>query len=267
MKKGISWQTLPTGFSKEDKFQLAVDAGYDGVEIASSDNDSEVLDTKEIAEGLNIEIPSIISMNNWKFPLSNNDKEIRKKSRDLIIRDLYHASIIGAKTVLCVPGVVDKQTSYEDAYNNSLLEIKYIAEFANKYSVNLGIENVWNKFLLSPIEFIDFIDKVDSPFVKAYFDIGNICLYGFPQHWITALSIKRIAGVHVKGFLDYPNDIGFPKTLISDVPWAETMAALKLIRYDEYLTVEIKNSKLESETIDNIYKYSSELTTIIKEFY
>lgn len=263
MKKGISWFTFPNNLTTEERFRLAKKAGFDGIEILPVKSKKEASEIKKLAYVEDIKIPSIIETVNWEYPLSSNNQNIREKSSIALKDDIFYASIIGADTVLCVPGVVTENTTYYEAYQRSLKEIDLLAEYAEEYKVNLAIENVWNKFLLSPIEFAKFIDEINNPYVKAYFDCGNICLYGYPQDWIKYLGRKRIAKIHVKGFLDYPNEIGFPKTLISDVPWPKIMQALRKIEYNDYLTVEIKSNK--DTCIDDIYRYSKELSDIINE--
>ncbi len=198
----------------------------------------------------------------WKMPLTSPDPMVTDAITLKIRNNIAFASANRIHTILCVPGVIRAESHYPEAHANALKQLRDLAPFAEQHRVTLAIENVWNKFLLSPVEFRDFIDAVDSPNVKAYFDCGNICLYGFPQDWIRVLGKDRIAKVHVKGFSDYPNEIGFPKTLISDVPWVETIRALREIGYDDYLTVEIKADAENSER--KIHQYSEELDQILK---
>ena len=147
-------------------------------------------------------------------------------------------------------------------YDTALEEIKKLAVTAERVKVTLAIENVWYMFLLSPLEFVRFLDEVGSPYVKAYFDCGNSCLYGYPQDWIRTMGREKIAKIHVKGFLDYPHIIGFPKTLISDVPWKHIMDAIHDIGYDDYLIVEIKAEG--GEAAEKVFHYSDELSRIIE---
>ncbi len=260
MKKGICLGCLPGG-SAEEKFRLAKDAGYDGVEIGSVKTDDEVLKLKELADKAGVEIPSIMGGSHWQFPLSSPDPEVRKKCSDSFKTDLRHAAMIGAKTVLCVPAVVTPEVTYEQAYERSQAEIREIAKVAEEYQVALSIENVWNKFLLSPMEFVRYIDEIGSPFVKAYFDCGNICLYGFPQQWIRTIGSARMDKIHVKGFTFKDRKADFPPTLISDVPWKACREAWLEIGYDDYLTVEIGPRK--EDPVQSVRDYSAELSRII----
>jgi hexulose-6-phosphate isomerase len=261
MKKGISWFSLPTDYSIEQKFELVKKAGFDGVEPRTVRSETELFALKEAADKYGIEIPSLIETIHWQVPLSSPNLADRKSTREIFEANLEHAAKIGANTVLCVPGVMNQNTSYREVYDLALSEIKLLARCAERSKVNLAIENVWNKFLLSPLEFNGFLDEVNSPYVKAYFDCGNICLYGYPQDWIRSLGRARIAKVHVKGFLDYPHTIGFPKSLISDVPWKPVVEALREIEYNDYLTVEIKASG--TQDAEKVFQYATELDQII----
>jgi len=262
MKKGISWFSLPADLTLEQKFSLAKDAGFDGVEPRTVRSEAELVALKAAAVNNRLEIPSLIETVHWQKPLSSCNTEDRRTTREIFASDLEHAAKIGADAVLCIPGVMDANSSSREVYDRALHEIKLLAKVAERVKVILALENVWNKFLLSPLEFVRFLDEVDSPYVKAYFDCGNSCLYGYPQDWIRTLGRSRIAKVHVKGFLDYPHTIGFPKTLISDVPWAPIFEALREIEYNDYLTVEIKASGVQDA--ERVRQYATELSQLIE---
>ncbi|MBD3181805.1 TIM barrel protein [Candidatus Poribacteria bacterium] len=234
MKKGICIGSVPGDL--EEKFRLAKAAGFDGVEINTVDTDEESEKLKELADKNGLEIPSIMNSAHWQFPMSDPDSEVRAKSVDGMMKSLSSASIVGADTVLLVPGVVNENVCYEDAYETSQKEIKNLARDAEDREVFIAIENVWNKFLLSPIEFANYVDEIDSDYVAAYFDVGNILLYGYPQHWIRTLG-SRIKKVHVKGFKVGPKS--FTYLLDSDINWAEVMKAFHDINYDGYITAEM----------------------------
>ncbi|MBI2195067.1 MAG: sugar phosphate isomerase/epimerase [Planctomycetes bacterium] len=258
MKKGICMGCLP-GDTAEAKLRLAKELGFQGVEIHAHDQDETVLEWKRIADRVGLEIPSIMGGPHWSHPLSSPDPAVRKVCNESIKRSLMQARRIGATAVLLVPAVVNADITYEQAWERSLKEVKDIARAAEEQRVTLAIENVWNKFLLSPIEFNHYLDEVGSPWVKAYFDCGNIVLYGFPQHWIRSLG-KRIVKIHVKGFTGYPN-VAFPNSLLSDVPWKACREAWQAIGYDDYLTVEIGPKK--DDPAGSIRLYSEQLSRII----
>lgn len=253
MKKGICLGCLPKELSVEDKMKLAKDAGFDGVEIASPPGRDQALELKAQADAAGLEIPSIMSSAHWRCPLSDPDPAVRQECMDTVTSDVKLAAEIGADTVLLVPGVVNDKVCYEDAYQTSQAAIKELAPCAEANQVYIGIENVWNKLLLSPIEFCQFVDDIGSEYVQAYFDCGNILLYGYPQHWVRSLG-KRIKKIHVKDFkLDSKS---FVDLLEGDVPYGEILTALQEIGYGDYLTVEVgcpdKEVYAASEAVDKI---------------
>ena len=152
------------------------------------------------------------------------------------MRSIDEAVQAGADVVLLVPAVVNEQITYEEAWERSQPEIRELAKYAEEKQVTIAIENVWNKFLLSPIEFARFVDEIDSPWVQAYFDVGNIVLYGYPEHWIRSLG-SRIRRVHVKGFRR--KDFSFVYLLEGSIDWKAVMQAFRDIGYDGYVTAEM----------------------------
>jgi len=258
MKKGICLGCVP-GNTIEDKCKLAKDAGFQGVEIWTVDTDEESKSIKATADKYGLEIPSIMNSAHWQYPLSSPEPEVRKKSVEGMVKSLKSAAIVGADTVLLVPAVVNPQVCYEEAYETSQKEIKALAKIAEELKVYIAIENVWNNFLLSPIEFVRYIDEIGSKYVAAYFDVGNIMLYGFPQQWIRSIG-PRLKKVHVKGFRTGPKL--FTYLLDSDINWAEVMKSFKDIGYDDYITAEM--GTYTSFPDQTIYDISAHLDRIFK---
>lgn len=128
---------------------------------------------------------------------------------------------------------------YDIAYQRAAFAIQKLKPYAENKKILIGIENVWNKFLLSPLEMCEFIDKADSEFVKSYFDIGNAALNGFPEHWIKILG-SRICSVHIK---DYRRDAGFVELLDGEINFPAVMKELRKIKYDGWITAEINGYK------------------------
>src|SRR5688572_19479540 len=154
---------------------------------------------------------------------------------------LRNAKLWGADTVLLVPAVVDPKTGYSDAYTRSQKVIRErVLPLAKELKIIIGIEEVWNKFLLSPMEFARYVDEFDSPWVRAYFDIGNVVLYGYPQDWIRTLG-KRIVKIHLKDFaMDRSNGRFYWKNPgEGDVEWPEVRKAISEIGFDGFITTEI----------------------------
>jgi hexulose-6-phosphate isomerase len=178
----------------------------------------------------------------WQFPLSSADPEVVNKSVAGMETSLRNAALFKAGVVLLVPAVVDAKTSYKDAWTRSQQVIRErILPLAAELKVIVGIEEVWNKFLLSPLEFAQYVDEFKSPWVKAYFDVGNIVFYAYPQDWIRTLG-PRIVRVHLKDFKLDRREGRFEWKNIGegDIDWIEVRKALGEIGYDGYMTTEIQ---------------------------
>ena len=178
---------------------------------------------------------------------SSPDAAIREKAEAVVSKSLEVAEWMGVDTILVVPGVVNADTAYDEVYHRAQAGLRRLAPEAERRGVAIGVENVWNKFLLSPLEFARFLDEIDSPSVGAYFDAGNVLLYGYPDQWIRILG-SRIKKVHVKDFKsNIGNGSGFCNPLQGDVPWARVRAALEGIGYDEFVTAEVDGYKVHHE--------------------
>jgi hexulose-6-phosphate isomerase len=154
---------------------------------------------------------------------------------------LRNAALWGADAVLLVPAVVDTTTPYRDAWRRSQQVIRErLLPVARDLKVTIAIEEVWNKFLLSPLEFAAYLDELDSPWVKAYFDVGNVVFYAFPQDWIRTLG-RRIAKVHLKDFqLDRPaGRFAWRNLGEGDIDWVDVRKAFDDIGYQGYMTTEL----------------------------
>jgi L-ribulose-5-phosphate 3-epimerase len=176
-------------------------------------------------------------------PLTTSDKDQVQRGAENIGKALKVAQALGATCLLVVPGAVTEQVRYDVAWEGTLEGLKLVAPVAADLKVVVGIENVWNKFLLSPLEMRTLLDEVNSPWVRCYFDVGNFLPWAFPQHWIEILG-KRIAKVHVKDFrLNVGNINGFVTLFQGDVDWKAVRQALRTIGYADYLTAEIALNK------------------------
>jgi len=186
-------------------------------------------------------IHSVMNAEHWRSPLSSADPAVVAKSVAGMETSLRNAKLWGAGTVLLVPAVVNPETGYQDAWTRSQKVIRErILPLATELKVIVGIEEVWNKFLLSPIEFARYVDELDSPWLKAYFDVGNVVFYGFPQDWIRTLG-PRTVKVHLKDFrLDRPNG-RFAWTNIGDgdIDWLEVRRAFDDAGYKGFFTTEV----------------------------
>jgi hexulose-6-phosphate isomerase len=238
---GIMWGSIGVGKTVLEKFEAAKLAGYDGVEVDSHLSRDEVLKAKE-ATGLKVH--SVCDSKHWKLLLSSPDAKIREEGVEALKVALEDARVFGADAVLLVPGRVNDTVSYDECWNRSSEEIGKALPIAEKLKVKIAVENVWNNFLLSPMEAVRYIDQFQSQWVGAYFDCGNILAYGWPEQWIRILG-KRIAKIHIKEYSRKIADTqgksaGFKvKLREGDVNWTAVMTALDEIGYQGWTSIEM----------------------------
>jgi hexulose-6-phosphate isomerase len=242
MKKAVYISMLPKELGYRDRFQMALDVGFEGIEIRTITDDAVAAEIKDASAKTGLKIHSVMNVAHWKFPLSSADPEVVAKSVAGMEASLRNAELWGADSVLLVPAVVDPETSYKDAWTRSQRVIKErILPLAQELKVVVGIEEVWNKFLLSPLEMARYVDDFASPYIKAYLDVGNVLFYGYPQDWARTLG-PRINRVHIKDFkLDRAKGT-FEWTNIGDgdMDWQEVRKALGEVGYDGWVTTEIR---------------------------
>ena len=232
---------LPRELSYADRFALARDAGFEAIEMQTMTKDDEAAEVKEAAKKTGLRVHSVMNMDHWRLPLSSSDPEVVSGSVKGMETSLRNAALWGADAVLLVPAVVDAKTSYKDAWTRSQQVIReQLIPMARDLKVIIAVEEVWNKFLLSPIEFAKYVDEFDSPWLKAYFDVGNVVFYGLPQDWIRTLG-SRIVKVHLKDFkLDRQTGrFTWPNIGEGDIDWPEVRRAFGEIKYSGYMTTEL----------------------------
>jgi hexulose-6-phosphate isomerase len=249
LKKAVKFGMIEAPLSIHDKFALLKELGYDGVEMDSpSDLDREEVVAARDATGLPIH--GVVDSVHWRQPFSDPDPAVREAGRAGLETALQDARAYGADTVLLVPAVVNKDVSYADAYERSQAEIRRFLPLAEEVGVRIALENVWNQFLLSPLEFARYIDAFESPWVGAYFDVGNIVTYGWPEQWIRILG-PRILKVDIKEFSREKRDTeglraGFQVELgEGDCDWPAVTAALADINYAGWATAEMPGGDRE----------------------
>lgn len=252
MKKGISiWSFAETDLRK--CMELAKDAGFDGLELAldehgpvSMDSTKEdILKVKEMAKEVGIELYSLACGLYWTYNYTSANEENVKRAKEITKKQLEVASWLGCDTILVVPGAVEvafdpgEVVEYDVAYERALSALRELAPVAESLQVAIGVENVWNRFLLSPMEMANFIDQVGSDYVGSYFDVGNVLFAGYPEHWIKILN-NRIKKVHFKDYRRAAGDLhGFVDLLAGEVNWPAVMEQLKNIHYDGWVSAEM----------------------------
>lgn len=240
-RKAVLISMLPKELSYADRFALARGAGFDAIEMQTVERREEADEIREASRKTGLQIHSVMNADHWRFPLSSADRDTVTRSVAGMETSLRNAASWGADAVLLVPAVVDAATSYADAWRRSQQVIRErLLPLAKDLKVIVAVEEVWNKFLLSPLEFARYVDELDSPWLKAYFDVGNVVFYGYPQDWIRALG-ARIAKVHLKDFqLDRPNGRFAWKNLgEGDIDWLAVRRAFDDVGYRGYFTTEV----------------------------
>jgi len=240
IQKGVLLDMLPAKFSFADRFKLAKDTGFDVVQAPTTPDEHSAEEIKKAAELAGIRIDSVMNMGHWEFPLSSGDPAVVEKSLAGMGTSLHNAKLWGSDAVLLVPAVVNAHTSYREAWTRSQKQIHKLIPLAEQFKVVIAIEEVWNKFLLSPIEMAAYIDEFHSPWVKAWFDVGNVLLYGYPQDWIRTLG-TRIVKVHLKDFKRMEGKYAWVNLGDGDTDWAEVRKAFAEIGYSGSAITELEH--------------------------
>jgi hexulose-6-phosphate isomerase len=230
IKKGVLLDMLPENLSYADRFKVAREVGFEVVQAPTEPDERKAEEIKKAADGANVRVDSVMNMDHWKYPLSSSDPAAVEKSLAGMRTSLHNAKLWGSDTVLLVPAVVNPQTSYHDAWTRSQREIRKLIPLAAELKIVIAIEEVWNKFLLSPLEMANYIDEFHSPWIKAWFDVGNVLLYGYPQDWIRTLG-KRIVNVHLKDFKRNEDGYAWVNLGDGDVDWPAVRQAFTDIGY------------------------------------
>jgi hexulose-6-phosphate isomerase len=236
IKKGVLLGMLPKTLSYADRLKMVRDVGFEGIQANTTPDQREAEEIKKAADDAGIKIDSVMNMDHWKYPLSSADPAVVEKSIEGMKTSLRNAKLWGSYSVLLVPAVVNEETSYRDAWTRSQRQIRKLIPMAKELGVVIALEEVWNKFLLSPLEFAAYIDEFKSPWIKAWFDVGNVVLYGYPQDWIRTLG-KRIVEVHLKDFKREGNK--WVNLGEGSVNWPEVRKAFAEIGYSGYATTEL----------------------------
>ena len=254
MKKSISIWSFYGDWTLKEKMKLAKDAGFEGIELDVSGDGPITLDSDEdaiaaigsLAADSGLTLSGLATGMYWEFNPASENAETRAQAKAVLEKQIRVASQLGIDAVLVVPGSVGadfipgcEELSYDKVWDRATEFISNALPLAKELGVDIGIENVWNKFLLSPLEMARFIDQFDDARVGSYFDVGNVLATGYPEHWIPILN-DRIRRVHVKDYRRAVGSVdGFVDLLSGDVNWPAVVQSLKSIGYSGWVAAEM----------------------------
>lgn len=235
LRKAVMIGMVGDGSTVMEKFQILRDCGFEGVEMdcPSATPVDEVLAAQEKT---GLKVHGLVDSVHWKWHLNSPAAEVRQKGREALEQCLRDGKKLGITSVLLVPAVVNNQQPYDQAWTLTVEEIRKVLPLAKETGVAIAVENVWNGFLLSPLEAARYVDVFNDPMVKFHFDIGNVINFGYPDQWVRILG-KRIAKLHIKDFSKKKRDNeglwkGFEVELgDGDAGWAPLMKALDEVGY------------------------------------
>ena len=242
--------------SVKARLQIAKDAGFDSVEPNTIFTNKQLRDFEKASSELDFPIDGIICSTHWGKPLTDPNPEVYEETIKGMRTSIENAKALGGDMVLLVPAVVNPNVRYVDAWTRAVERTKLLAEDAEKHGIVIGIENVWNKFLLSPLEAAAFIDEIDSKYVKFWLDVGNMVQFGYPEDWVRTLG-DRTVRVDVKDFVRKTNS--FVELTKGDVDWAAVMKAFDEIGYEGIMAAEVSGGDLDyltsavSKPMDDIF--------------
>jgi L-ribulose-5-phosphate 3-epimerase len=262
LKKAVKLSMVQGNSSLVEKFKMLKELGFDGIDIDQRvDHD----DVRRARDESGLVVHGVVDYDHWKLPLSHPDPKVRAEGLEVLKTSLRDSKAYGGTTVLLVVGIVNKEISYADAWQRTQTEIRKALPLAQELEIKIAFENVWNMFLLSPLEFARYVDEFESPWVGAYFDIGNVVNYGWPEQWIRILG-KRILKVDVKEYSRALRDqkgpgAGFNVELgEGDCDWPAVLAALDDVGYRGWGTAEVRGG--DRDRLAEISKRMDQVLTL-----
>lgn len=242
LKLAVKYDMIKLDGPIEKKFELVKSLGFEGVEINSPSNVNKD-EAIKARDKTNILIHGVIDSVHWKDTLSHPDEDVRAKGLAALKGALDDAEKFGAGTVLLVPGVVNKDVSYEQCWERSTAEVRKAIPTAVANNVKIAIEVVWNNFITKPEQLVEYVDQFKTEYVGAYFDCSNMIRYGVkPGDWIRKLG-KRMLKFDFKGFSlsKYKNKEN-PWVAIGegDENWPDVLKALVEVDYNGWATSEVR---------------------------
>jgi hexulose-6-phosphate isomerase len=243
IKLALKFGMIRGGDDLSAKFQIAREAGFQGVEL-DSPGDLTAEKVLEAKRSSGLEVPGVVDSVHWNQTLGDADAAVRAKGRAALEQALRDAKAWGASTVLLVPAVVSERIAYDQAWTNSQAEVRAVLPLAAELGVKIAFENVWNHFLLSPLEAARYVDEFQSPWVGWFLDVGNLVNYGWPEQWARILG-KRVLKLDVKGFSRAKRDKeglwkGFDAPIgEDDCGWPAVMRALDEVGFTGWASAEV----------------------------
>ncbi len=235
IKTSILKRVAGENASWEEKLTLAKEVGFEGVEWDDITTPDEGTEMQRMATEMGVPCHGVV-FGGWHAPLSDPDEEVQKRGLDGMRNAIEAAAAMKVETCLLVPANVQANVQYDEAYRRSQDNVRKLIPHAEKHNVIICLENVWNRFLLSPMEFARYIDEIDSPHVRMYFDVSNSLVQGFSEHWMRILGPERIRKIDVKDFSR--KDHRFVPIGNGDVDFPEITKILKEWGYNDFLTSE-----------------------------
>ncbi|HNS22145.1 MAG TPA: sugar phosphate isomerase/epimerase family protein [Sedimentisphaerales bacterium] len=233
--KACQFGMLPKELADSEKFILARKCGFEGVEHSPMADAAAARELGALSRQAGVPIHSLC-YGGWGAPLSDPRPEVVDKGLAGVEAALRSARDQGADVILLVPAVVNEEVGYAEAYSRSQANIRKLLPLAAELRVTIAVENVWNKFLLSPVEFSRYVDEFDNPWLRAYIDVGNMILFGYAQDWVRTVG-KRIVRIHLKDFKR--EGYQWTNLLDGDVNWPQVRKALAEIGYNSFMTTEL----------------------------
>jgi L-ribulose-5-phosphate 3-epimerase len=262
LRKAVKYSMVGGNAPLVEKFKMLKEIGFEGIDMDRPANHDEV---RKAMDESGLIVHGVVDYVHWNKSLSDPDPAVRTEGVEGLKTALRDCKVYGGTTVLLVPAVVNKKVSYADAYERSQAEIKKALPLAEELDIKILFENVWNNFLLSPLELARYIDEFNSPLVGSYFDVGNMIRYGWPEHWIKILG-KRIGKLDIKEYSrKIANDEGVGKGFRAEIgdgedgcDWPAVLAALKEIGFSGWATAEVRGGDRDrladvSQRMDRIF--------------
>lgn len=270
MKKSLNAWSVPDGVGFEEMFASLKQAGFDGVELnldapgrschslTMDTTDSQLEEILTLSRQYDLPVCSISSSLWGCSTLGNVRGEI--PARTLMEKQIALSRALGADGILVVPGGISDDCSIEEAWRHAQQALESCRDLIENGGVKVGVENVWNNFFLSPYEMARFIDEMSMKNLGAYFDVGNVAIFSYPEYWIDILK-DRIVKIHVKDFRKTGGNAGhFVNLLEGSIRWGKVVEALDKAGYDGYLTAELSAMP---DTPDYLYAITSSALDVI----